>query len=85
MCSEAKSVDYSSTWKDDGLRIVREIPHILCNPNVNSNFHKRLPRNSILSQINPLRNFVSNFTVTFYIMFQLYVGLGMIFSCNGFP
>lgn len=49
-----------------------------------ADFHRRLPRNSILSQINPLRNFVSNFIVSSYIIFQLYLGLPMIFSCNDF-
>jgi len=44
-----------------------------------ADFRKRLPRNSILSQINPLRNFVSNFIVCFHVIFLLYLVLPYIF------
>jgi len=44
-----------------------------------ADFCKRLPTNYILSQNNPLRNFVSNFIVCFHIIFQLYLILPYIF------
>lgn len=55
--------------------LYEKFPTFYATPTFTSDFRKRLPRNSILSQINPLPNFVPNFIVSFRIIFQLTLGL----------
>jgi hypothetical protein len=70
------------SWEANSFSASQEIPRILWNPKVHFHSHNRPPRVPILSQLNPVRAYLSQFLKVHFDIIPFYAE---VFQAVSFP